>query len=146
LADRTLCRHIRRVEQMARSDGTWGHRCDCGWTGAIETVDPAGRKLTKREIEDALERLFVTHLPFAERRAYLLLDTRPVPNPRDPNGGMMNAGNFLMPEGVPVNLLCYEDRGGIYFGHYTVPEEPGEHELIIGEVRNPDGRVFRLDT
>lgn len=121
-------------------------RCDCGWVARVPQFDGT-RPLSRDEIEQRLERQFLAHIPAGELRTYLLLDTRPPQGCDDlvnDDGTPIIVGNFAMPEGVPVQLLSTDQRDGVHYGRFKIAGED-EAELPIGEVRTPEGRVFRLD-
>lgn len=156
----TLCRHIRRPDPSPLR-GNWLIACDCGWTG---TVPDLGR--SREQIGDALNRIFVDHLPKGESRTYLLVDTQEprsnltigqITDAMAEAGEKLDAaeaarrfeaqpkiiGTFVMPVGEPVVLLGERKAAGVHYGRFTV--DGREHELPIGEVRTADSRVFRLD-
>lgn len=131
------CAHIRRPDGAANSRGLFGIACDCGWSGAIGTVDGAGAALDNSQIEAALDAKFVDHIPAAERRTYILVDARSA------GEGLIN-GNFVMPEGVPVQLLSSHKFDGVHFGDWRDPDTGETGTLPIGEVRTPESQVFRM--
>jgi hypothetical protein len=130
--------------------------CDCGWEG--HTAQMARKPL---EIDEALEQLFRAHLPPDERQTYLLVDSRrpTSSSPLEQMGedsdrgaqspGGLSAqptivGTFVMPEGA----RCCSPTGsrtGCTTGRYRTRRGRETRELPIGEVRTPEGRVFRLD-
>lgn len=124
----------------------WIMACDCGWSCRVRQFDGT-RPRSRQEIEEELQAEFVNHIPPAERQTYLLLDTRPQPSADsiiDEDGQIAIVGNFVMPEGLPVELISTRRRSGVHFGRFRIGSGD-EQELPIGEVRTPDGRVFRLD-
>lgn len=156
------CPHIRRHRVRAEAD-CWILDCDCGWRGRTPL---AGQP--RADADEILERLFIGHLRPDERRAYILCDVRRPDSWRSLAEIMEEAeaqdspislqeakrifhaqspiiGNFVMPEGTPVLLLHsrYEDE--IHYGTYRVPDTDEIDELPIGEVRTPEGRVFRAE-
>lgn len=155
-----IVRHIRRPQSSP--DGPWWLiRCDCGWKG--QTPD-MGRK--SAEIDASLEQLYRGHLAADEARTYLLVDSRTpqsfqplevwLADAADPENAMTEElarqafasqptieGVFVMPWGEPTVLVAERVEDGVHIGSYRM--ESGElAELPIGEVRTPDGRVFRL--
>lgn len=161
----TLVRHLRRPEPMPR--GAFYHiECDCGWAGKVPVKDGLGQALT-----DAAEELWVAHVPPRERRVYLLLDTRApdefrsLPSIRDalrdegPRSGSVLEheakrrferqlpirGNFVMPEGTPIHLHSTDERDGMYYGTFSLERDGPQQELPVGEIRTPDGRVWRAE-
>lgn len=91
----------------------------------------AGRNgiLTGAEAEAALEEAFRVHLPQDQRRLYILVDQRPG-----------HVGNWIMPEGEPVQLSQWIEDNGTYRGLIG-----GDNWLPIGEIRTTEGRVFRME-
>lgn len=127
-------RHIRRPQTPVR--GTLRLGCDCGWHGAH--VPRPGE--TAEQGADQLNAAYRRHLSANEARTYLLLDTRPAGEDRD-----TIVGNFVMPIGDPILLEASREEDGVHYGSFRMgPAEPLE-ELPVGEVRTPDGKVFRLD-
>jgi hypothetical protein len=149
-------RHIRRPS--SQPDGPWSLiRCDCGWEG--RTV---GTGRTGPEIDASLEQVFRAHLPEAEARTYLLVDSRSPPDNASLEDLLAECGTveearaafaaqpqivgtFVMPIGEPVVLLRERIDDDVHFGTYCAADDPAEAELPVGEVRTPDGKVFRLD-
>lgn len=58
------------------------------------------------------------------------------------NGQRKIMGNFLMPEGTPVHLVDVTERDDLYFGKFQSRLDGPIEELPIGEVREPNGRVW----
>lgn len=135
-------------------------RCDCGWEGRTPAL---GR--SERDIDGSLEQVFRDHLPAAEARTHLLVDSRTpdewqsldewLAQAREEGWSEAQAraafasqppiyGTFVMPIGEPVVLVADRVEGGVHHGTYQTPD--GQRgELPVGEVRTPEGRVFRLD-
>jgi hypothetical protein len=157
-----LCPHIRR-NHVQPQDGDWIMDCDCGWRGK------ASAELPRDEASADLERQFIAHLRPEELRAYILCDVRR-PEGWQTVADIIDAaartervaltvqeaqrrfhaqpqivGNFVMPEALPVELVSsrYEDE--VHFGTFRIDGGDELHELPIGEVRTPEGRVFRAE-
>ncbi len=165
----SLVRHLRRPEAMPR--GAFYHiECDCGWAGKVE-LRQGNLILDGQALTDAAEELWVSHVPPRERRVYLLLDTRApddflsLPTIRhelqcasDRKGLALEAeakrrfetqlpirGNFLMPEGTPIFLHSTDERDGMYYGTFSLEQDGPTQELPVGEIRTPDGQVWRAE-
>lgn len=163
-----MIEHIRRPDPMPHN-GQWIMGCDCGWVGHAAQMDglrPRGRE----EIEPELEQAFVDHVPAADRRSYLLVDSRkpkswlPFEDILADERGVGGAsfvdsrrrakrrfeaqptlvGTFLMPEGQPVQLLEWWEQDDVRIGRAEL-QNGLVLELPIGEVRTEDGKVYRLD-
>jgi hypothetical protein len=154
--DPALCRHIRR-HRLHPEGSAWILDCDCGWRGRI----PVAQR--REDADSALEAQFVEHLKPEERQTYLLCDTRKPACwrslaeiiaddhlPLDAAQQVFHAqpqiiGNFVMPEGLPVMLLASREEEGMHFGTFRIGTDGESRELPIGEVRTPEGRVFRAE-
>lgn len=130
-----LCTH-RRVEYPSPIGENWKIGCSCGWNASLPTIT--------YDLAKELDKLFVEHVPEAERRTYVRVDSRLIPDPRDPDGESMTpAGNWLMPEGIP----CVFSRfwGDAQEGFFVSLIEPVKGIFPVGEVFTHDGRIFRQD-
>lgn len=152
----TLCKHIRRPASMP-DGGWWIIRCDCSWEGRTPDM---GRPATV--IDASLEQIFRAHLPEGEAKTHLLVDARPNPDWQELDWWLGRSGldevaaraefanqpaiigTFVMPFGEPVLLLSERVDDDVHFGTYRT-SDGDEAELPVGEVRTPEGRVFRLD-
>lgn len=150
--------------------GEWILRCDCGWEGRTPQLADL-RHRSRVETDEALNEAFLAHLRPDERRTYLLVDSR---RPEDfmevdeiiaaaacARGEQLTraeaqrryaeqppiVGVFVMPESIPAMLVDTresDDPRYEHLGTYRIGNEPPA-ELPIGEVRTPEGRVFRVD-
>lgn len=145
----SLLKHLRRPQAQI-TGGNWSISCDCGWTGSTSCM--RGRSVKKgAEVEQELEQLFRAHLPPGERIKYVLVDTRQVEVPENPDDEnskliMVPRGNFLMPLGTPCKLTRHFERDGVRYAVYLVEKTGEVGELPVGEVRTADNRVFKLDS
>lgn len=151
-----MFKHIRRPD-LSPTRGRWRIRCDCGWHGTAPMARN-GKPLTGDQIQEALENAFQKHLPANHRSQYVLVDSRPAVSNAAAQLAAMGAtaadaeelaaevgigGVFVMPEGTPVDDFTHYETDGVRRAKFRVGERRGD--LPIGEIRHPDGRVFRLD-
>lgn len=142
-----------------RAGQRWRMGCSCGWKTEIPVTGLNGKRLTVPERDAKLNRLFVAHIPVKQRRTYVLCDQRPNPQPDvskmadwDPDSGEempmadFGTGNFIMPEGVPCRIVSHYEADGLW--RAKVREfrfDAPEIDMLVGEVRTRDGRVFRCE-
>lgn len=137
-----ICEHIRKPHPFPVMS-KWRIECSCGWRGEISRIH-AMRDLSRTEAEERLNRLFIDHVPPAERQTYVLVDQRPS-RIEGANGVELPTGNMIMPEGLPCTLLQWWEDGDEYHGRVQ-GFRFGDPVLVlpIGEIRTADGRVFRM--
>lgn len=129
-----LFRHMRKVYPSPVA-GKWRLECKCGWRGEIDAVKADGSAVEPKVRDPELQRMFIEHLPPGARRLYVLVDRRPGHN-----------GNWIMPEGVAVDLRSWTQDGKFYRGEvaeFGCDKQP--INLPIGEIRTEEGRVFRAE-
>lgn len=140
-------KHIKRPYPQPAA-GKWRVKCDCGWETWLPAVlPPARRAMPFAEAQGRLHDLFIGHLRPAERRTYLLVDTR-IHTPADEETGEPEKiyGTFIMPESVGVQLVRAWEDDGVHMGEVR-DSDPTKPLLTypIGEIRNEAGSVWRLD-
>lgn len=123
------------------SGQVWRIGCSCGWAGEVSLAVRRARGAS--DIQPELDRLFVAHVPEAERQTYVMVDQRPVPDPADPDGvRTLPRGNWIMPEGVPCRFDRHWEDDGIRYVHVITPHDV---TLPLGEIWLEDGRYFRTE-
>lgn len=124
----------RRIPHPQPSSKGWILDCSCGWRAAVSPYRrPPAKPATREECEAELNRQFIDHVPAAERRSYVLVDQRPG-----------HEANWLMPEGIEVKFHGWRDHAGTFYATISLPGE-APFEMIVGEIRIADGRVFRTE-
>ena len=152
-----VLKHMRRPTAR-RDKGDWVIDCDCGWRGRTSCTSGAIIK-PGAQVEDELEQAFRDHLPEDERVLYILVDQRQVEVFEDGNAESddpendvdrklisVARGNFVMPIGTPINLLKWYWKGDERWASYMNLQTGEVGDLVIGEIRTADNRVFKLDS
>lgn len=83
------------------------------------------------DVLNAVDRLFINHLPADGLRSYVKVDRR---------AGF--EGAWVMPIGVPVNIMHWWENDGTYWASTAGAIEG---EFPVGEILTVDGQIFRLD-
>lgn len=118
--------------------GWWTIRCRCRWVGRVDISKHSG----KASILDALDALFVEHLPAHQRQLALKVDATPrPPDPDDPNDQGGIAGVWIMPEGVPCQIdTFWGDNDNGFFAKLS-----DGRTFPVHWVKLADGQIFKSE-
>lgn len=171
-----LLKHIRHPPDPMLHRGRRHIECTCGWLGKLPVVSRGRRLSPDEVVKQSetlwlshvppRERrtyllLDTRHPPGFrdvdmirdELRDQAIEDGLPVDEVRlriaaqaEYNRQRPIVGNFLMPEGTPVQVVEVIDRlGDLYMGRFKAARDGTIEELPVGEIRTPDGRVWRAE-